>query len=259
MKAENIGLEKYLKKRHNWKPVRLLDIVKAIAQFIPILSYLIIARPYHFYIYYRNRLAYHKAISSAAKFLLFYLGIKLSIHGFELLFKSRKVLIVANHQSFLDIPIMLSIFPCAFIQRSVSYLPAISWNFDKLSLVIDREHPLAILKAIRFVSKVTIEQGIPVALFPEATRSINGTLGNLNLGAATIAKNLNLPVLPVTIYNSRDILPKGAIYAKPGVVRVAIQPVIQEEFIKTHSAEEINQEIKQRLQNGLDNLAKTSK
>jgi len=100
-----------------------------------------------------------------------------------------------------------------------------------------------------------MKEGVPIAMFPEATRSEDGKLGVLRLGAATITKTLNLPVLPVVIYNSRDIMPRGVTNPRPGTVLVGIQPLIEEEFIRSHTAEEINQEIKQRLQNGLDNLA----
>ncbi|MEE8637976.1 MAG: lysophospholipid acyltransferase family protein [Candidatus Margulisiibacteriota bacterium] len=239
--------------------MRLLVILITIIRYLPILFYFIITRPFHIYAYYFDRLAYYKALRSVAKFILFYLRIKLSIYGSELLPKSKKFLIVANHQSVLDILIMLSILPCAFIQRAVSYLPGFSWHFGKLSLIIDKEHPLTILRATRYVKQVTIEGGTPVALFPEATRSIDGTLGALHPGAASIAKSLNLPVLPVTIYNSREMLPKGAINSKSGVVLVAVQPLIEEEFIKNHSAEEIIQETKQRIQKGLDCLDQVKK
>ncbi|MEE8637974.1 MAG: lysophospholipid acyltransferase family protein [Candidatus Margulisiibacteriota bacterium] len=240
--------------------MKFSDILKAILQFIPYLFYLIITRPFHIYAYYFNRSIYYKACSSGFKLFLFYLRIKPSIYGAELLPKpGRRFLIVANHQSFLDIPIMESILPCAFIQRAVAYIPGLSWHFGKLSLIIDKKHPLSILKATRYVKQVTIEGGTPVALFPEATRSIDGSLGDLHLGAASIAKSLNLPLLPVTIYNSREMLPKGTKYIKPGVVLVAIQPLIEEEFIKNHSAEEINQEIKQRIQKGLDYLGQVRK
>ncbi|MEE8637973.1 MAG: lysophospholipid acyltransferase family protein [Candidatus Margulisiibacteriota bacterium] len=235
--------------------MKFSDILKAILQSIPFLFYLIITRPFYVYAYHFNRLTFFKACGFGLKLFLFYLRIKLSIYGTELFPKpGRKFLIVANHQSFIDIFIIESILPCAFIQRPVPYIPGFSWYFGKSSLIIDKESPLSILKAVRYAKQVAIDQGIPVALFPESTRSIDGRLGELQLGAATIAKTLNLPVLPVTIYNSKEIMPKGTIYAKPGVVLVAIQPLIEERFIKNHSVEELNHEIKQRIQKGLDYL-----
>ncbi len=238
------------------KHTKLSYILIASLKWLPMLLYLIITRPLHFYTYYFNRPAYFKVCSSWAKFHVFYFGIKLSIRGAELAPKpGRKFLIAANHQSYMDIPIMMSIFPCAFIQRSVPYFPGLSWHFGRMTLVIEKDKPFSIFKAIKYVKKVTVNLGIPTTLFPEGTRSIDGTLGELNIGAAAIAKTLNLPVLPITIYNSRDVFPKGAINTKPGTVLVGIQPMIEEDFIKNHSMEEIIKEIKQRLQEGLDSLA----
>ncbi len=237
--------------------VKFLKILKAIGQYFPFLFYLTVTRLFHIYKYYFERASYYKAMGSTTRFFLFYLGIKLFIRNSnQLPVPGRKFLIAVNHQSFMDIPIILSIFPCAFIQRPIPYFPGLFWHFGKLSLIIDKEHPLATLKAIRYVKKTTFDLGIPVALFPEGTRSTDGTLGELNIGAATIAKTLNLPVLPVAIYNSRDVFPKGAINTKPGTVLVGIQPMIEEDFIKAHSVKEINREIKQRLQDGLDHFGR---
>lgn len=236
--------------------MRLFEILITVIKFIPLLFYLIITRPFYVYAYHFNKQTFYKACSFGLKFFLFILRIKLSIHGTELLPKpATRFLIVANHQSLMDVFILESILPSAFIQRPIHYIPGLSWFFGKSSLIVDRDHPLTILRVTRYAKKVTFEQGIPLAMFPESTRSVDGKLGNLRLGAAAIAKTLNLPVLPITIYNSQKILPKGAMNPRPGTVLVGIQPLVEEEFIKNHSTEDVNQEITQRLQNGLDNLA----
>ncbi len=239
------------------KHIKLSGILIASLKWLPMLLYLIIARPLHFYTYYFDRQAYFKAMRFYAKLHLSHFGIKLSIHGAELSPKpGRKFLIVANHQSYMDITIILSIFPCAFIQKRIPYFPGLSWHFGKMSLVIERDNPYSIIKTAKYVKKVTVNLGIPTTLFPEGTRLTDGTLGELNIGATAIAKILNLPVLPIVIYNSREIMPKGVTNPRPGTVLVGIQPMIEEDFIKNHSAEEINKEIKQRLQDGLDHFGR---
>lgn len=233
----------------------MLNILGTLIRFIPYLLYEWALRPLNFLAFRFNPPLYFKLASSEAKFLLACLGIKLSVQRREMIPKTdRAFLIASNHQSYLDIPILSSIVPTAFIQRPIPFIPGVSWHFGKLSLVIERENPISLFRAIKYITKVALEQKIPVAMFPESTRSVTGALGELRLGAAVIVKKLDLPVLPISIYNSRELLPKGSNRLKRGRVLVTINPMIEQDYIKNHSVEEINAEIRSRLQAGLDRL-----
>ena len=233
-----------------------MKIFKALeipSKYFFLLIYMYYTRIFHFYTYYFKRERYFKAISNSARFYFPILGLKLSIHNQELIPPpSSCFLIVANHQSTLDIPILSATIPCAFIQRPVSFIPGISWHFGKLSLVIKRDNPISLIKSIKFVKELAASYHTPVALFPEGTRAKNRELGELHLGAAAIAKTAKLPILPITICNSSDFLPRGAIAVKPGTIYVVIHSPIAAEFIEGHSHAETTLLIKEKLQAGLD-------
>ncbi len=219
---------------------------------------MLILRPWHAYYYYHDRKRFfNRSLADSARFILWMMGLKTSVSGKENVpLADGRYLIAANHQSYLDIPVLSSTLPGAFVQREIPYMPGFAWYFGRISLIIKRESPLSIIRVIKYAKRMTVEQGIPVIIFPEATRSIDGKLGEMHLGVAAVAKNLKLAILPVTICNSRDLLPKGAIHPKHGTVLVSIQPLIEARFMESHSVEEINQEMKRRIQNGLDNAVK---
>ncbi|MEA3493549.1 MAG: lysophospholipid acyltransferase family protein [Candidatus Margulisiibacteriota bacterium] len=232
----------------------LINAIKFLQVFC-VIVYAYIARPYHLFVYYFDRRAYYRAIHSSSKFILFCLGIRVSLFDPKNIPKpGGAYLIAANHQSYMDSNILSSLIPCVFIQRPVSYLPGISWHFGKMSLIIKRDSPASIIKAVRYVKKVAIDQQTPVVMFPESTRSVDGSLGNLRLGVATIAKNLKIPILPITIFNSREVLAKGKAIHDAGAVYVAAQKPIDGNYVQNHSVEEITGEIRARLQAGLDSI-----
>jgi len=241
------------------KAAKVLDFLSFI-KYLPFIFCLILFRPFQVYLYYFEKKKYVQSCQCLAKFLLFICGIKLIISGKDLIAKlGERFIIISNHQSFIDIAIILSIYPATFIQRPVGYLPGVSWHFGKLSLIIDRDKPSSILRMIQFINNTTVDSGIPVAVFPESTRSIDGKLGNLHIGAAFTAKKLNLPVLPITIYNSREIMGRENINIKSGKVYVKISEMIDEDYIKNHPAKEINERFRQKLQSGLDYLSQCQK
>ena len=232
----------------------LLHSLKIIFTFI----FLFFARPYHALLYYFNRQGYYHAAHLGFRFILFCVNVKVLLSGRENLPKpTKRYMIVANHQSYFDIHILSSILPCTFIQRPIPYIPGYFWHFGKLSLIIDRDSASSIMKAIRYVKKVVLTENTPVAMFPEATRSEDGSLSRFQLGAAVIAKKLGISILPISIFDSRFIMPKGSMFSSSADVHTSVQPLIDSDYIKNHSPEEITQEIKQRIEQGLNKLGQS--
>ena len=57
---------------------------------------------------------------------------------------------------------------------------------------------------------------MPILLFPEGTRSRSGKLGEFHSGAAALAQQLEIPILPVAMRGGRDVMPVGAKFPKLG-------------------------------------------
>ena len=134
-------------------------------------------------------------------------------------------MIAANHQGAADIPILLGGLPITFlfaIKKELFKVPIFGWYLKKAGYFpVDRE---MVLNAYKLVDKMVtlLKNGDRILIFPEGTRSRDGSLGNFKRGSLLAALKSGVPVLPVAISGSYDILPKGAKFFSPSQVRLSI-------------------------------------
>lgn len=135
-------------------------------------------------------------------------GIKLTTIGLENVPKDRSVLYIGNHRSFFDIVISYSQVPgiTGFIsKKEVKRVPLLStWMTINHCLFLDRKDirqgMQVILEAIE-----KVKSGISIFIYPEGTRSKDGTLGDFKAGSFKIATRTNCPIIPVAIIGSDDV------------------------------------------------------
>jgi 1-acyl-sn-glycerol-3-phosphate acyltransferase len=90
---------------------------------------------------------------------------------------------------------------------------------------IDRSHGRQAIKSLDEAA-VKIGAGTSVIIFPEGTRSPDGKLHEFKAGAMLLAIKSGVPVVPVAIIGTYEILPKGKLLMKPGKVLIRIgQPI----------------------------------
>lgn len=123
----------------------------------------------------------------------------------------KPTLVVANHQSFLDIP-LLYLLPWSMkwvTKKSLLRIPVLGWLTAMSGHIpIDR-------KSLRSFSKMNalvepIQDGIPGLIFPEGTRSDTGALKSFKNGAFAIAQKYNFQVLPVVLEGGHRAMPRGS-------------------------------------------------
>lgn len=138
-------------------------------------------------------------------------GWKVDIRGANRAKVKRPTLVVANHQSFLDIP-LLYLLPWGMkwvTKRSMLRIPVLGWLIAMSGHIpIDRES----YRSVRAMDALVepIRQGIPGMIFPEGTRSMSGRLKTFKGGAFMIAKKYNLQVLPVVLEGGQRAMPPGS-------------------------------------------------
>ncbi|MDX3098467.1 lysophospholipid acyltransferase family protein [Streptomyces sp. ME19-03-3] len=136
--------------------------------------------------------------------------------------------VVANHTSHLDTPLIMGALP----RRLARYLAvgaAADYFFD-----VRRRRGLTTLffnafpvdrtgRNPRAVSaKALLNRGVPLLIFPEGTRSHDGSLGAFKPGAAALASSARLPVLPVAVIGAHAAHPRGSNWPKPGRLPVGV-------------------------------------
>lgn len=139
------------------------------------------------------------------------------------------VILVANHQSLVDIPLLVAAFPreVRFLgKRELGRVPLFGGAMRASGhLFVDREDPRDAVHMMRQASAL-LTRGRAVVVFPEGTRSGDGSLGEFRPGAFHIAWKTGFPLVPVYLDGGRRALPKGSMLFRPAelVVRV-LSPV----------------------------------
>ncbi|MCF3649228.1 lysophospholipid acyltransferase family protein [Synoicihabitans lomoniglobus] len=141
------------------------------------------------------------------------------VAGIENIPTTGGFLIAANHASHLDPPAIGSQVPrqIAFFARKTLWKGGrLSWWMDQAGCIpVDRDGAGSDVSAIKRVLR-TLQDGRPLILFPEGTRSHDGELQTAKSGVGMIACRARVPVVPVRIFDSHLAWGRGRTI-KPGV------------------------------------------
>lgn len=142
--------------------------------------------------------------------------------------KKGPVIIVSNHISYVD-PIYIGVcFPrkIYFMAKKESFRYSVfRWVLNYFgAFPIDRSRPD--IRAIKTAIQL-LEEGKPLAIFPQGTRKNELTLSDIKQGAAYFAVKTNSPILPLYIKGTEKVMPKGHIWFKPYKVEVFVGEPIE--------------------------------
>ncbi|MDJ0762582.1 MAG: lysophospholipid acyltransferase family protein [Myxococcota bacterium] len=158
-----------------------------------------------------------------------------SVMGRENIEKKQSYVIVSNHQSQFDIPLLYGWLGVDFkwvMKQELRKVPALGVACEKVGhIFIDRSNKFKALESIKKAKK-NITDGVSVIFFPEGTRSRTGELGAFKMGAFRMALDLDLPILPVTIIGTGKVLPSRSVCMFPGRVKMIIHPPIDTSGLK---------------------------
>ncbi|MEE3711564.1 lysophospholipid acyltransferase family protein [Campylobacter sp. CLAX-7218-21] len=156
----------------------------------------------------------------------FLIGYKIDVIGSP---DPRANMIIANHQSMLDIMALEEIHPaniCWIAKKEIEDLPFFG-NIIRVPkmISIDRKDPRSLPKIIK-LAKERISEGRVIAIFPEGTRSNGDKILKFKSGANIIANKLNLVVQPVLIIGSRKIIDSKTISVHSGSFKVIYMDIV---------------------------------
>ena len=147
---------------------------------------------------------------------------------------AEPLIVMSNHQSHFDIPIIYCAFPSTLrmvAKAELFRVPIWGRAMREAGFVsVDRSGNRAqAMDAMRQAGDA-IARGINIWIAPEGTRSPDGRLGKLKKGGFLLAQATGASIVPLTIDGSRDILPKNSKLVRPGaVVRVTFGDPIDAE------------------------------
>jgi len=145
---------------------------------------------------------------------------RLRIEGRENLDPSKTYMIVANHQSVLDILVVLAGIQTHFkfmAKKELFGIPFLGWHLTLSGYIpIDRGRKESAREAVDRARRM-LRQKVSVLLFPEGTRSPDGEVQAFKTGAFKIALEEGVDILPVTIDGTGQGIPKKSFRMRTGV------------------------------------------
>ena len=165
-----------------------------------------------------------------ARLCLFYSNVRVDVHGREHLQPGQSYVIVANHLSQFDIFVLYGYLGVDFrwvMKHELRKMPVIGICCEKLGhIFINRSDTQAAIASLQ-QARARLANGASVLFFPEGTRSRTGQLKPFKKGAFKMAQDLQLPVLPVTLTGTFEILPPGTARLRPGQhAQITLHPAI---------------------------------
>jgi len=158
-----------------------------------------------------------------AQVILWAALVRLQVEGTDKIPADTPVVYMANHESWLDIPVLLVAIPgqVRFLaKKSLFSVPFLGWAMRSMGFIpVDRKNRREAIKSFEQAAE-RIRAGRPVLLFPEETRSTDGNLLPFQRGGFLIALKSHLPIVPVGLEGPARLLPKYSYLLRPGRVTV---------------------------------------
>lgn len=160
-------------------------------------------------------------------------GTQLTILGQEKIDPEGSYVVVANHQSALDIMACFVAVPLPIrylAKKELFRVPLLAQGMRAVGIVeVDRSARSAVHAEVNRKSKELVEKGRSLIIYPEGTRPRDGSLDSFKKGAFTMAIASQLPVLPVTIHGTYEAWRPGTLWIKGGPVTVVVDDPIPTE------------------------------
>jgi 1-acyl-sn-glycerol-3-phosphate acyltransferase len=161
-------------------------------------------------------------------------GVRVRAEGLEKLDPSKTYIFMSNHTSNLDPPVLLPLIPkrtSVMAKKELFRYPILGETMRIGQLVpVDRGNREAGIAAVRAAAEV-IRQGVNMTIYVEGRRSFDGRLMPFKKGPFYLAVECGVPVVPVTIVGTHEIMPKAHFNITPGVARVIFHdPIDPKDF-----------------------------
>jgi 1-acyl-sn-glycerol-3-phosphate acyltransferase len=180
-------------------------------------------------------------------------GVRVRVVGLENIPPGRSCIFMSNHVSNLDPPVLLPHAPwmsAVFLKKELMKIPLLGTAMRMGKYVpVARGHQRE--DAIRSVAaaKEALAAGLHITVFPEGTRSPDGRLLPFKKGAFFLAAETGAPMVPVALFGTAAMMPKGSLKIVPGEAVVRFLPVVEPAHFASH--EELMKAVRARIEAAL--------
>ena len=169
-------------------------------------------------------------------------GIELSVTGLSNVPTGERLVMICNHQSYIDVVALFSSLPelpVFLAKQELRSIPLFGRAMGSIGHVfVDRGHKGQAQDAIERAGRA-LRPRFPVVVFPEGTRATRPVIQPFKKGAFHLAKAAGSPILPMGIVGSLERWPRGTSAPAPGPVSLRIGRPIAAEDVQALSMEDL--------------------
>jgi 1-acyl-sn-glycerol-3-phosphate acyltransferase len=169
-----------------------------------------------------------------------------SIVGVEKLHEHETAVYASNHLSYMDTPVLFARLPFQFrilAKQSLWKVPFIGWYLNRSGQVsVDTNSPRSLIASLNR-GVATLKSGLPLVLFPEGGRAATGQLQTMMSGCAYMAIKAQVPLIPLTLIGTYELLPIHVYALHPRPLLIVIGDPIPTTGLHTRDADALTQRL----------------
>jgi 1-acyl-sn-glycerol-3-phosphate acyltransferase len=182
-------------------------------------------------------------------------GIRVEVDGLERIREVPVAIYMSNHQSVVDIGAIVLSMPVSWrfvAKKELTYIPFFGWALALSDqIVIDRGNRRRSVESLRRAAE-RVRAGANVIIFPEGTRSPDGSLQPFKSGGFHLALDAQVPVVPVTVSGSQRLTPKRSLQVRSGTVKVVYGTPIPTAGMTVKDRERLKRAVADAIRAGYD-------
>lgn len=182
-------------------------------------------------------------------------GLKVRVAGAENLSVDSPAIYVSNHQSNFDIPLLYAGLPIQFrwmAKQELFRIPLFGAAMKRGGYIpIDRSNRKEAMRSLTAAAR-RIRDGVSVIIFPEGTRSADGTLQPFKKGALLLATKAGVPIVPMAIHGSHQVQPKGSLRINPTPLQLTIMPPIATAGLRMSHIDKLTDQVHDQIAHCLE-------
>lgn len=171
----------------------------------------------------------HRTAQAWARMLLRIARVRVTVAGAENLPHGQPMVVVCNHLSYMDVPVLFASLPLQFrilAKAGLFRIPFLGGHLTRAQhLPVDQSNARASMRSLQQAA-TAVKEGLPLFIFPEAGRSFSGEMQEFVPGAFYIAIQAQVPIVPMVLVGTYEILPPSTAHLRPGEVTLVIAPPI---------------------------------
>lgn len=183
------------------------------------------------------------------------LGIRVEVTGAEKIAKEKPYVFMSNHLSFIDGPLLFLVIPQpirVILKKEVFRIPFVGLGMKLVGFIpVDRKSIRGGKQSMDRAAHLIKEKGFSFLIFPEGTRSLDGRLQPFKRGGFFIAIDSQVPIVPITIKGTYELMPKASFFAKKGTVKVVFHPPVPVQGFDRGSLPGFLDRVRSLIQSGL--------